>query len=486
MSPRSTAATSTVALLLAAVAVAATMPPQLAPWAAPLRAVMHTTWPAWTALLCLVLALAGRLLPTPPEVTPTRDHTGLTVGLLLMLEPLLHLAVLAVCAVVVSRFATEALLPAAWARPTPSLGFAVRVLVFAALVPVCEEYFFRGRLLPWLRVRLGTVSAVSISACAFAVAHGDVVQAAVALPVGLLLGGMRAAGCDLGACILAHAVHNGLFLIGGPGLVALPWIGPAMAGAGALLTAFSWFYHLRPRAAPHGRFLIAVLLSGLGVALALPAYRRCADACWVVGTHRLLYAWRISNEDLFTRLLAQERGGRLWAARREALVARLRARPCQTRPRQATALALLDPTACSADDAEAAFDQLADLATAPRPGPANGEIARRVGRCWPDAFVAAASEYPEALPRWLPLPGQRAMAAELLAATTNGHQRKQLLAALERSQPGGVADVLLALPLAAITPHDARHLRLHYSDASARLAALAAVDPARATALGYR
>ena len=481
MPPRATV----VALLLAAVALAAAMPPQLAPWSAPLRAAMHTWWPAWTALLCLVLALAGRLLPEPREDPPRVDHTGLTVGLLLLLEPLLHLVVLAVCAVVASRFATEALLPIGLPRPTPSAGFALRVLVFAVLVPVCEEFFFRGRLLPWLRARLGTVSAVSISACAFAVAHGDVVQAAVALPVGLLLGTMRAAGADLGACMLAHAVHNGLFLLGGAGLVALPWIGPAIGGAGALLTAFAWFYHLRPRPAPLGRFLIAVLLAGLAVVLTLPLYRRIADRCWVAGTHRLLVAWRIPNEDLFARLLAQERGGRLWAARRDALVERLRARPCQTRPRQATALALLDPAAPDPDAADAAFDQLADLATAARPGPANGEIARRLGTCWPDAFVAAANEYPEALPRWLPLPEHTATAAALLAATA-GHQRKQLLAALERGQPGCVADVLLALPLAAITPLDGRHLRLHYPDAAARLAALALQDPRKAEALGHR
>ena len=486
MPPRSTAATTAAALLLAAVALAAAMPPQLAPWAAPLRSALPTWWPAWTALLVLLLALAGRLLPVPREGPPSHDHAGLTVGLLLMLEPLLHLTVLAVCATVVSRFASEALLPAAGSRPTPSVGFALRVLVFVVLVPVCEEYFFRGRLLPWLRARLGTVSAVSISACAFAVAHGDVVQAAVALPVGLLLGAMRAAGADLGACMLAHAVHNGLFLIGGAGLVALPWIGPVMAGAGALLTAFAWFYHLRPRPAPFGGFLITVLLAGACVLLALPAYRRLADRCWVAGTHRLLVAWLIPNEELFARLLAQERGGRLWAGRRDALVERLRARPCQTRPRQVTALALLDPANPEPAAGDDAFDQLAELATTAKPSRANGEIARRLGGCWPDAFVAAASEYPEALPRWLPLPEQAAAAAGLLAATSDGHDRKQLLAALERSQPGRVADVLVTLPLAAITPLDARHLRLHYPDVEARLAALAAYDARKARALGWR
>lgn len=484
--PPRAAGRTVAALLLATAAVAAAMPAELAPWTAPLRGAMRAWWPVWPALLVLVLALAARLLPAPREIPSAVDHAGLTVGLLLLLEPLLHLAVLAVCAASVSRFGTEALLPAAWPRPTLGPGFAARVLVFAVLVPVCEEYFFRGRLLPWLRERLGTASAVSISACAFAVAHGDPVQAAVALPVGLLLGAMRAAGADLGACMLAHAVHNGLFLLGGAGLVTLPWIGPVMAGAGALLTAFAWFYHLRPRQAPLRGFLLALLLAGLGVACLVPVHRRLADRCWVAGTHRLLLSWRIADEDLCARLLVQERGGRLWAERRQALLARLRAEPCRTPTRQAAALAVLDPAPVHPVIGDAAFDQLADLATALRPGPANGEIARRLGRCWPDAFAAAAAEYPEVLPRWLPLPERTGAAAEQLAATVDGHDRKQLLAALERSQPGRVADLLFALPAAGVRPLDARHLRLHYPDAEARLTALAARDPGRAAAFGHR
>ena len=472
-------------LLLAGAAIAVAMPAELAPWAAPLRAALRSGWPAGTVALGLVLVIAGRLLPAPSERLPRLDHSGLTVGLLLLLEPLLHLGVLAVCAGAASRFATEALLPAAPPRFTPNAALLTRVLVFAVLAPVCEEYFFRGRLLPWLRGHLGTASAVSISACAFAIAHGDLVQAAVALPVGLLLAGMRVAGADLGACMLAHAIHNGLFLVGGAGLVALPWIGPAMAGSGAVLAAFAWIYHLRPRPAPHRRFLLAVLLSATVVAAALPGYRRLADRGWVAGTHRLLVWWRIGNEDLLARLLAQERGNRLWAGRRAALTQRLLTQPCQTRPRQAGALALLDPGVCTPDGGDAAFDLLAELATASRPGAANGEIARRVGRCWPDAFAAVAGEYPEALPRWLPLPERADAAAAQLAATEDGHDRKQLLGALERAQPGRVAAVLFALPAAAVTPLDARHLRLHYPDARALLGELAARDPQRAAAFGH-
>src|SRR5258707_1380485 len=88
---------------------------------------------------------------------------------------------------------------AARARPAPAYSAtngavpaALRILTVSALVPVAEEWFFRGRLLPWLDEawrgrRWGRGAAVTLSTLAFAAAHGEPAQALFAVPLGLLL-----------------------------------------------------------------------------------------------------------------------------------------------------------------------------------------------------------------------------------------------------------------------------------------------------------
>jgi len=459
-------ARSVVALVVASIAVSVALPGELTPWAATIRAAFRADWPAVTVVLSLLLALAGRLLPAPRAPLALVDHSGLTVGLLLMLEPLLHLAVLGVCTRFANPVGAEALLPTTWNPPMASAGFATRLLVFTAITPVCEEFFFRGRLLPWLRGHVGAVSAVSISALAFAAAHGDLVQVAIALPVGVLLGVMRLAGADLGACMLAHAVHNGLFIMAGPALVGLPIAAPLLAAGGMMLAVFAWFYHVRPRP---GQFRHALLAAGCGVALitiTAPWYRQLMDHWWTAGVHRLCVYWRISNEQLFARLLIQERNHRLTDQRRVTLVMALKTTACQTTPRQTGVLALLEPTIAPTgptweDDAAVLFDELANGAPITA---MNGELARRLGLSFPTAFADAVLEYPEALSRWLPLPERSSDAAVQLQYTVDARDRRILLRAWERMFPGHVAGVIQRLPAVAVTPIDRAHMRLHYGE----------------------
>lgn len=454
----------TAALLIALLAIICALPGEIAPWAAWLRGLLRSDWPVVTVVFSLALALAGRLLPDP-TVRPARvDHTGLTVGLLLLMEPLLHLGVLLVCARVANPMGTEALLPMTWAPPMFNGGYLLRLAIYVALVPVCEEFFFRGRLLPWLHRQFGAVSAVTLSALLFAVAHGDLMQVAIALPVGLLLGIMRLGGADLGACMLAHAVHNGLFLIAGPGLVGLPIAAPLLAGAGVLLVVIAWFYHLRPRPGQFRHAIVACLAGATLIAATAPLYRHLSDRWWVAGVHRICRYWRATNEHLLVRLLAQERNRRLTDGRRAALIAALRAEPCQTTPRQTGLLVLLDPDQPLANeswenDAASLFD---DLLHARPPQPGASEVARRLGRRFPTAFADAVFEFPEALRRWLPLPEREVEAAIQLQLTSELRDRKILLGALERQFPGAVAAVIHRLPPEAVTPLDQRHLRSHY------------------------
>lgn len=451
------------ALLLALVAVALAMPGE---WAAQARATLRCGWPAMTVVLSLLLALAGRLLPDLQLRAARADYTGLTVGLLLLLEPLLHLSLLGICALVANPFATEALLPTAWTPPTITSGFALRLLIYTAITPICEEFFFRGRLLPWLRGHFGAVSALSISSLAFAVAHGDLMQVAIALPVGLLLGTMRLAGADLSACMLAHAVHNALFLIAGPALIGLPLAAPLLAAGGLLLTVIAWFYHHRPHPRQLHQALAAVGFGAVLLTASAPFYRHLTDRWWVAGVQRLCQHWRVANEQLFARLLVQERNRRLTEARRDLLVAALATDPCQASPRQTGLLALLAPDReltgdTWEDDAAMLLDELASTTV---PSAANGELARRLGRRFPSAFADAVLEYPEALRRWLPLPERVIEGAMQVQCTTEPRDRRILLTALERIFPGAVAAVIHSLPPAALTPLDQRHLRLHYGE----------------------
>jgi membrane protease YdiL (CAAX protease family) len=473
------------ALVLAAFVVAATLPGEFLPAFAAWRDAHDPGWPLWSLLAACLLGFCGWLLPSPKvPAQPELDHTGLTVGLLLMLEPLLHLAVLAVSSQVPTRAGSEALLPLA--PPAVDVGLFIRIGIFAIVVPIGEEVFFRGRLLPWLQARLGAVSAVTISAGVFAIAHGDLIQAVIALPVGLLLGVMRARGADLGACMLAHAVHNGLFLLAGPGLIGLPMVAPVLFVAGSLLITFAWYFHLRPRPGQWRHFVITNTVV-IGVLLALaPSWRSLQDQLWVIGVHRLCVYWRVGNHEMLARIVAQDRRQHLTQERCDGLVARLIAHPCQTGPRQTGLCALLDPS--HAQDSptweDDAYELLDELAYAPPPR-YDGDIARRLGSCFPEAFADTVRDRPEALLRWLPQPERRDEAALLLAACQWPRDRRQLLTGLERAYPGTVADVVFRVPAYQLTPIDARHLRGNYPDLAERLARLAQIDPARARALGW-
>lgn len=473
------------ALLLAAISVAVVLPGELLPAWARWRTAILPGWPLASLVSAAGLAAAAGILGLGgPPARRSVDHTGLTVGLLFLLEPVLHLGVLVLSANVATIAGAEALLPLH--PPAIDGRFLGYLLVYSLVVPIAEELFFRGSLLPWLQRRVGAVSAVSLSALCFAVAHGDLVQACIAAPVGLLLGTMRVAGADLGACILAHAVHNSLFLCAGAGLVAHPLVAPILVMTGVLLIAFAWFFHLRPRPGQWRRFVVTATAAALVLVAILPTWRSVQDRLWVAGVHRLCRLWRVDNEVLLARLVAQERGHRLDAERRRGLVAALIHQPCQTAPRQTAVLALLDPDQAQASTTweDDAYELLCGLAVTAPPR-YDGEIARRLGACFPEAFADACFERPEALARWLPLPERTDEAALLIAACTLPRDRRALLVGLEHTHPGAVAAVILAMPPDQLGPIEARHLRSHYPDWERRLAALADQDASRALALGF-
>jgi membrane protease YdiL (CAAX protease family) len=486
-------------LAIAAAAVLAAAPPELVPWGRRVHALFQReTWPALPALVSLALLLATRAMPTPRALAgppaPLRDYTAMAVGLLLLVEPLIHLVVLGWSAGHPSLASAEAVLPIAPAYSVTSgaLPAALRILTVSALVPVAEEWFFRGRLLPWLDEawrgrRWGRAAAVTLSTLAFAAAHGEPVQALFAVPLGLLLAAVRLRAGDLAGCMLAHACHNSLFLFVGPALIGTPWMAPVLATGGAVLIASAWMHHQHPPAPDRHLRAVTLVLGAISlIVLSYPLYRRAQDWLWVHAAHQLVVYWRIDTDALLDRLDAQRRHGRLDAVRRGALYALLEQSPCQrvrgaSNPRQAEVLAELDPARLAAAAPEQAYDLLLDLAECHGPCPGVTDAALRIGLRSPEDFAALVTRFPDCLARWLPLPACGDQCLAQLAATT-GHHRRMLLTQLEHAFPGQVAAVLLRLRADQVTPVDRRHLFGNYEDAPRLIAQLAATDPERARA----
>jgi hypothetical protein len=309
----------------------------------------------------------------------------------------------------------------------------------------------------------------------------------------LLLALIRLRGGGIGACIVAHACHNSLFLFVGPVLFARPWAAPLLALAGTMMIAAAWIDHprtsSRPRVANRWRPVIAVsavVITALVLFSTYPIYRRLQDHLWVGAAHRVVVMWRVDNDVLMRRLEHQHLRGRLNSDRRRGLYDLLLIEPCQKlpggNPRQAQVLAQLDPERfAAAVSLDGIYDALFDLADCRAQWEQISIAARALAKRHPDDLASLATTHRESLLQWYPLPERQQECMQLLMITSPPY-RKRLLEAFERSQPGKIAQVLFALPVEHITPLYRRHLFSHYPDAAARLAELARTDPARAQA----
>jgi hypothetical protein len=347
------------------------------------------------------------------------------------------------------------------------------MLFYLVAAPVAEEFFFRGRLVPWLAQRLDRVSAVTLSALAFACAHGDASQVLVALPLGLLLGSVRIAGASLLPCILVHMVHNALFFIAGPTLVSAPWVGMGLALAGMLYIGLALVW-------PGGGFRLRpylVVAAGLGLVAVIcacqPWYAAIQERWWLTAMQRALVAPGLQNDLLLQRLDWQCTRDAISPTRRVALAAALVAAPAANADRQIWVVCRLDPAAVVrlAPSDEAAETVLLSLASCPLRLASHDEAARTLGLAHPGVFARVASEEPDLLHAWLPLPGA-AQASLAILVQCNGWERQQLLASCEQAFPGAVGPVLLLLPPQDITPIERRFLFSHDPQARQEVSAL--------------
>ncbi len=91
----------------------------------------------------------------------------------------------------------------------------VLAVVVVLLAPIGEEFLFRGTLFSRLEATYGTGNAIVASSVAFALFHLSPVHLVVAAVAGLALGWLRAHSERLWPCVLAHGVHNAVWLLGG-------------------------------------------------------------------------------------------------------------------------------------------------------------------------------------------------------------------------------------------------------------------------------
>ena len=94
---------------------------------------------------------------------------------------------------------------------SPSIFVTLGLL--SLLPALCEEIAFRGVLLGGLRKSIGSAAAIVISAALFGAVHTLLQQSLAAAPLGALIALIAIRTKSLYACIVFHAIYNGLHLL---------------------------------------------------------------------------------------------------------------------------------------------------------------------------------------------------------------------------------------------------------------------------------
>ncbi|MFW5698538.1 MAG: CPBP family intramembrane glutamic endopeptidase [Planctomycetota bacterium] len=459
----------------------------LAPWATAVQAAI----PAWLArtLLLVALALGAWLLRPHPRWLPlTRwglgEATALAAGLLLIMEPLAHTLVLQTIAWK-PNVADAGLV---FADPDHHLDlgrFLWLALSWVLLPAVIEEWFFRGRLLPWLCEHVGRSSAISITTLCFAAGHGSYTQTTVALVLGLILCLIRLHTGLLYPCIVAHALHNAIFLALGTALSVSWLLMLACFLGGGFLVAFAVSYHDRPVALGNRRFALGMVL---GVVLALgvwPLIGRAHELAWCAAARQLVLRLP-GHREIGRRLVAMEQRGDLGQRRADVLVEALLTDDAVPMRRRLYLLGLLDPAALPrlvpSSSAEAELAAALDLAG--HGGARASEAIYQLCRLRPPLFAQLAQELGSELAALWPWDAWCGRVVGLIALQ-HGHRRVQSLRMLLAGhlypdcEPG---PALLRMPAASITPRLRYLMRMHLHDFDALLEDLTREDPTKAAA----
>lgn len=202
---------------------------RLPAWLEP-RAVVVSAQAGALALVFLAL----RVSPTSLSGSPSRAGFGAAGWFVLATSALSALVSLMLIAGGSgdARSEVDALL-ATWQREFPATGLAARFAVLALLIPVVEEFLFRGLVLGRLLGAAPAWLGLAVSTALFAQGHASWVLAGLTgAGFGLLYLRYR----NLWVCVVAHGAHNLVSAAGIPLLAAhLRDAGAVVRGSGAML-----------------------------------------------------------------------------------------------------------------------------------------------------------------------------------------------------------------------------------------------------------
>jgi membrane protease YdiL (CAAX protease family) len=163
------------------------------------------------AVLLLIVLLIARGLPFREvfALRPPRSwRRALAIGVATLVAAY---AISFVEVAIVSGTGREQAVPAFW-DPTRLGAWAANLFAIAGFVPVFEEFLCRG-LGYYVFQPLGALAAITITAVAFTLAHGVIVDIPVILATGIGLGYMRASTGSIYPCIALHGFFNGFGLV---------------------------------------------------------------------------------------------------------------------------------------------------------------------------------------------------------------------------------------------------------------------------------
>lgn len=94
------------------------------------------------------------------------------------------------------------------AQTNASVPLGWLLVVVLALAPLGEESLLRGIAYPALRAKWPPLAAAFVTSMVFALLHGNLVQIAVALPLGLLMAAVYEVTGRLTLCVVGHMLFN--------------------------------------------------------------------------------------------------------------------------------------------------------------------------------------------------------------------------------------------------------------------------------------
>lgn len=135
-----------------------------------------------------------------------------------------NIIVTAMVTVVIYMFATTI---ATWIKillnaPSPiqsisdNAPLAAIIILSILVVPIGEEALMRGFVYPVVRQRFSAPVTIALTACLFALLHGNIVQIVLTLPLGIACGLVYEHTHSLITCIGTHMLFNALTLLPSP------------------------------------------------------------------------------------------------------------------------------------------------------------------------------------------------------------------------------------------------------------------------------